>query len=230
MNKSNKILLGVLSFVVVCVVGYALFSENITVTGTATAKGSFDITASCNTGASDSLKAVFDYLPNISFSTVEGGYSNDSCSVNGSAVSFETDLSMPSARRYFTIKLTNTGTITAQFDITSGYSLSYNWCLDEDGDDIAESCSDEMANDLIFIHPAGFIKSDGTQVLLTDSNAQVEFGDPNNDDIVVLSPQESLIVLGVVQWREEDDLDELNGKLFTLNGTAEFYFEQITAN
>ena len=73
MNKSNKILLGVLSFVVVCVVGYALFSENITVTGTATAKGSFDITASCNTGASDSLKAVFDYLPNISFSTVEGG-------------------------------------------------------------------------------------------------------------------------------------------------------------
>ena len=35
MNKNNKILIAVLAFVLVCVVGYALFSENITVTGTA---------------------------------------------------------------------------------------------------------------------------------------------------------------------------------------------------
>ena len=35
MNKNNKLLIGMLTFVVVCVVGYALFSENITVTGSA---------------------------------------------------------------------------------------------------------------------------------------------------------------------------------------------------
>ena len=43
MNKSNKLLIGILAFVVVCVIGYALFSETITVTGTAMAKGNFDI-------------------------------------------------------------------------------------------------------------------------------------------------------------------------------------------
>ena len=50
MNKSNKILLVVFSFIVVCVIGYALFSENITVTGTATAQGTFDTTVTCQTG------------------------------------------------------------------------------------------------------------------------------------------------------------------------------------
>ena len=50
MNKSNKILLGVLLFVVVCVVGYALFSETITVTGTATASGDFAFESKCFAG------------------------------------------------------------------------------------------------------------------------------------------------------------------------------------
>ena len=43
MNKNNKLLIGMLTFVVVCVVGYALFSENITVTGSATASGDWSI-------------------------------------------------------------------------------------------------------------------------------------------------------------------------------------------
>ena len=45
MDKSkNKILVGCLALLLVMAVGYALFSENITINGTATAKGDFEIT------------------------------------------------------------------------------------------------------------------------------------------------------------------------------------------
>ena len=43
MKKTNKILVGCLALLLTLAVGYALFSETITVTGTATAKGSFDV-------------------------------------------------------------------------------------------------------------------------------------------------------------------------------------------
>ena len=56
MNKGNKILLGILAFVVVCVVGYALFGETITVTGSATASGEWSITTTCVSGLSQDIK------------------------------------------------------------------------------------------------------------------------------------------------------------------------------
>ncbi len=43
MKKQNIAIIGVIAFVLAIAVGYALFSETITVTGTATAKGSFDV-------------------------------------------------------------------------------------------------------------------------------------------------------------------------------------------
>ena len=47
MNKKNKILVGCLALLLVLSVGYALFSETITINGTATAKGNFDIVGTC---------------------------------------------------------------------------------------------------------------------------------------------------------------------------------------
>ena len=60
MNSGNKLLLGILAFVVACVVGYALFSESITITGSASAKGDWDIDVSCTKGVSDSLLQGID--------------------------------------------------------------------------------------------------------------------------------------------------------------------------
>ena len=81
MNKSNKVLLGVLAFVVVCVVGYALFSETITVTGTATAKGSFDISYTCEileqyggTGVCDTTSGVIKTTSTLNQPTDEVAY------------------------------------------------------------------------------------------------------------------------------------------------------------
>ena len=43
MNKQRKIIIGVLALAVTIIIGYALFSENIAVNGTAKAEGIFDI-------------------------------------------------------------------------------------------------------------------------------------------------------------------------------------------
>lgn len=43
MNKQKKIIIGVLALLVTMMVGYALFSETITINGTATAKGEFNM-------------------------------------------------------------------------------------------------------------------------------------------------------------------------------------------
>ena len=80
MNKSNKILLGVLSFVVVCVVGYALFSEKITVTGTATASGNFDINYTCQTGLAN-VDGIYDNA----FNSLRGQETENSYSEIGRA-------------------------------------------------------------------------------------------------------------------------------------------------
>ena len=101
MNKSNKILLGVLSFVVVCVVGFALFSETITVTGTASASGDFSFEKKCIAGDS---RNVYQELK-------QGGFGTESCTVNGDTVSISTELLYPSAFRVYTIEIKNTGAI-----------------------------------------------------------------------------------------------------------------------
>ena len=43
MKKQNIIMIAVVAFVLAVAVGYALFSETITINGTATAKGNFDV-------------------------------------------------------------------------------------------------------------------------------------------------------------------------------------------
>ena len=106
MNKRNKILLGILAFVLVCVVGYALFSENITVTGTATAKGDFKFTMTCHKG---------DYY-NIGFGT-EGGYGTESCTTTNNSITISTELLYPSAFRVYSIDVKNTGTVDAMIKL-----------------------------------------------------------------------------------------------------------------
>ena len=50
MSKNNKIILVILTFIVSLMIGYALFSETVTISGTATSQGQFKITTSCITG------------------------------------------------------------------------------------------------------------------------------------------------------------------------------------
>lgn len=106
MNKKNKILVGCLALLLALSVGYALFSDSITINGTATAKGSFDITPSCETGIASILGTAESIgLP------AEGGYDKSECLVNDDEVTMSANFTMPGGVRYFTLKYTNTGSI-----------------------------------------------------------------------------------------------------------------------
>lgn len=112
-NKKSKIILGCLAFLLALSVGYALFSDTINVSGKATAKASFDISATCTKGLASELKTDEVYISDEK----EHGYSNESCTVNGNNVTINVNLDYPTARRYYTIKFTNNGTLPAAIHI-----------------------------------------------------------------------------------------------------------------
>lgn len=106
MNKGNKILLAIFAFVLACVVGYALFSDTITVTGTATADGSFDIAYDCWVATEDNVVTN----GNDSYYT-QGG--TGTCEIVNGVIKTNSTLTKPTDEVNFGITLTNEGTIPA---------------------------------------------------------------------------------------------------------------------
>ena len=132
MDKTrNKIFVGCLALLLVMVAGYALFSQNLNITGTATAKGDFSVTPTCQAGVPDNLLAAAKTAE--SWAGAEGGYSDDSCTVNGDTVDFRSSFKWPGARRYFTIKVKNTGSVTALFAGANEKAVEY--CNDDNGNE-----------------------------------------------------------------------------------------------
>lgn len=138
MKKNKMIIIIALTFILICSVGYAIFSENINISGTASAKGDFEFTATCQPGLSSEVpeslvKIVSDYNDvsgTEDYPSVESGYNNDTCSVSGKTVTFSADLKYPSAMRVFTIKITNTGSIPMSLDF---YNINIDGIEYEEG-------------------------------------------------------------------------------------------------
>ena len=172
MNKSNKILLGVLSFVVVCVIGYALFSDNITVTGTATAKGSFDIVASCQTGIDSRIGTA----TSLGWSKEEG-YANDSCTVSGNKVSMTAEFLYPGAQRYFTVSFKNNGTIDAVFDIKK-VTETEQICVSDDENGTNKRCASGRMLE-------GYLGNFGAKFTTSVTEKGVIFEDPSGNIITL---------------------------------------------
>ena len=107
MNKSNKILLGVLAFVVVCVVGYALFSETITVTGTATAKGNLNLKMS--------EVSYFELWGANALKESHGIINNSNLVINDNTISTNVSLGAPDSYKRYLIKIENIGTVPVVF-------------------------------------------------------------------------------------------------------------------
>ena len=130
MNKTTVII--VLAIFLTISVGYALFSDTITIEGTATAQGNFDMeVVSCTPGA----------LPGTDTNHIavyeEKGYENDTCIVSSdkNKTTFNVDLLYPGAARHFTVKLKNVGTIDAMtrldsLDATSSANRDSKFCED----------------------------------------------------------------------------------------------------
>ena len=93
MNKKKGIIIGVVLFVLAVAVGYALFSDTLTINGTATAKGEFELTYLCEKEASDRATAE--------------------CSVSGNTITTTSTLSKPNDVAAYRVTITNTGSIPA---------------------------------------------------------------------------------------------------------------------
>ncbi len=148
MDKTrNKIFVGCLALLLVMVVGYALFSQNLTINGTAKAQGEFSLSMTCTPGILDEIKNYdADYGS-------QSGYSNDSCSVENDTVTFHADLAYPTARRYFTVKVVNTGSVTAVDEVVDVMTQTYlnienKNCQYKSSDDSLVKCYTANANDL----------------------------------------------------------------------------------
>ena len=132
MDKTrNKIFVGCLALLLVMVAGYALFSQNLNITGTATAKGDFSVTPTCQAGVPDNLLAAAKTAEG--WTGEEGGYSDDSCTVSGNTINYQSGFKYPGARRYFTIKVKNTGSVTALFAGADEKAVEY--CNDANGNE-----------------------------------------------------------------------------------------------
>ena len=73
MDKTrNKIFVGCLALLLVMVAGYALFSQNLTINGTAKAQGDFSLVTTCQPGIPDNLKNIENFLqfPQACFSSL----------------------------------------------------------------------------------------------------------------------------------------------------------------
>ncbi len=148
MDKTrNKIFVGCLALLLVMVAGYALFSQNLTINGTAKAQGEFSLSMTCTPGILDEIiRYSSDYGS-------QSGYSNDSCSVANDTVTFHTDLAYPTARRYFTVKVVNTGSITAvdeSVDVLTQYMGNFENnknCQYNSSDDSLVRCYNPNGND-----------------------------------------------------------------------------------
>ncbi len=148
MDKTrNKIFVGCLALLLVMVAGYALFSQNLTINGTAKAQGEFSLSMTCTPGILDEIKNYdADYGS-------QSGYSNDSCSVENDTVTFYTDLAYPTARRYFTVKVVNTGSVTAVDEVVDVMTQTYlntenTNCQYKSSDDSLVKCYTANTNDL----------------------------------------------------------------------------------
>ena len=191
MDKTrNKIFVGCLALLLVMVVGYALFSQNLNIMGTATAKGDFSITPTCQPGIpsnlveGDNTKAIISYYES---GIQENGYYDDSCTVSGDTVDFKSGFKWPGARRYFTIKVKNTGSVTAIFK--------------EIGDTDAELCNDTNGNDIFDADECSTEKNS-----LTLDDRILHYKVPNNDSIIGIEDKKgNLILRDMNDFTWEDD-------------------------
>ena len=94
MNKKKKVIIGVLAVILVAAVGYAIFSDKLTISGTATAEGALDLNYNC----------VKDE---------ENSTGTGECSVKGNTVTTTSNLSKPNDTVMFDVTVTNDGTIPA---------------------------------------------------------------------------------------------------------------------
>ena len=230
MDKTrNKIFVGCLALLLVMVVGYALFSQNLTISGTAKAEGDFSVTMTCTPGL---VNEGFKEADLLGYALKQdNNYTNDSCTVNGNKATYQAELKMPTAVRNFTIKMTNSGSIDAILDVNEITETKSSCVGNYDTGEFGE-CSDGAAanNDITSGGIVGFGKTDGTILLATSDNQDevLKFYDTDTDKITI-KPGESIYYVSTNSWDDLVSIEKSNKVLYKEIITQEFTFTQPSA-
>ena len=224
MNKKNKILVGCLALLLVLSVGYALFSETITINGTATAKGDFDITVSEADMTNEGVLWMYG-----SGEHSRGIVENPIININGNAVTTSVTLGSPGSYYGFGIRLENTGSIPAKLksikDLTRNVVI-----LDKDTQNIDytvyEIGTEQNGLRVTLFNEDGYV--DDYQYGVDDYVRSTDsFGDPDAMLSAVLEPGEYLYFFFDYAWLTSSTIQEED---LTLSWNVQFNFEQVTAN
>lgn len=236
MNKKRNIIIVVIVFLLVISVGYALFSNTLTINGTATAKGDFNFNTSCELGLSQeaqdallnmaeksgvpgAVEEAQEILNGLN-SLKETGYSNDNCTVNDNKVSFSANVNFPGALRYFTIKVTNTGSIPLHLKSNNKVDSSIEGTVTAvDGTQYDASMLWTTVKENMISGP-DFMGYDG----------ESELSDLSDISGIYINSGESLYFVASIRF-DEEDTKLTNGKSFNsfdfnVSETHELVFEQ----
>ncbi len=143
MNKKKGIIIGAVLFILAVAVGYAIFSDTLTINGTATAKGEFAFEITTQKDVLEEVKSSNMYavlnnygstgdvdLANAVSSNVDSSITNTS-----NTVTYSANLTQPGQKQYFTVKVTNTGSIPIildiYYDINIDTSIAGNLLMDD---------------------------------------------------------------------------------------------------
>ena len=105
MKKKNMIIIGVIALILVVAVGYAIFSDTLTINGSATAKGDFNLSYAC--------EVVDEEISLGDGTSLSASGGTGSCSVKDGTVTTTGEFSKPTDGIIFKVTVTNNGSIPA---------------------------------------------------------------------------------------------------------------------
>ena len=239
-NRTTVII--VLAIFLTLSVGYALFSDTITIEGTATAQGKFDIEATCMNNVTTDMLYEFGFVDgskeesSVAEQFKNHGYKDESCVVNDDKVTYSVGLEYPTAEKYKWIKMENNGNIPAYFDFMSlinqhMHNIIRKYDAQDNLIETINTTEDNFSPFLgVMIGNMVGQTADGAYYNFSedDETFMGKFGNVNEEtgDIkIILKPGETLYVPLLAYW--DEDYNENNVK-YEATGTFEMDWQQYT--
>ena len=218
MDKTrNKIFVGCLALLLVMVLGYALFSQNLNITGTAKAQGDFSLAITCQPGMPANL------VESVKLAWVDdNGYYDDSCTVNGDAVTYSTKLKYPGAVRYFTLKVKNQSNIDAIYDEDG----KYEWTFYENENGTLKKVSSDSGMSYSKIFSMGVEDKEGNIYLIGSDDAVTGIEKAYDTETGALKPGATIYIL--IASYVDKNLTAKKNFLFESTLTSKIMFKQPT--
>ena len=214
-DKKSKVLIWCLALLLVMAVGYALFSENITINGTATAKGDFDISFAC-----ELLTEDFTYGEDTYISGTIGG--TGECIINGQTITMTSTLTKPTDIVSYKVTLTNTGSIPAVLKTV------------DSSNNVADGLS--SAGDEFYFDRTNYLFGayDFYKEGVTFSTGNTISGDSTvENEKITLKPNETLTLIVTNLWADSNMVGESQTALpeegVKMNYNITLGFEQVQA-